>query len=129
LGLLQIKLKRFLSTLEFKTRRGTLDVPLITKAQLSTLIFAPKDLSTSDGVRKFFTVNALKGILGEQGVSDVLDAMLLEIPQAPSAEPQTVMFGHTLGTYAGLSRQQIKDKFGLTDGNVDSIFSALGILE
>lgn len=85
-------------------------------------------MKTPQEVAQYFELHALKELLGAN-LNDVLDEMLATIPQTPSAEPQAVMFGHTLGTYAGMNRQTIKDKFGLTDANVDDIFEALGIVE
>ena len=103
-------------------------MPLINTEQLKTMIKTPVDLRTNDAVRNFFSALALKHLLGsdyETVVQDMIDA----IPQAPVVLPQPVLFGRQLGTYQGLSRSQIKDKFGLSDGNVDTIFAAAGIVE
>jgi hypothetical protein len=107
---------------------------LITREQFEERLFLPRPLSNrKDHLRQWLQTQMLRRILEERGdLNDVLDdcaATLQNSVLQYQAAPQQKLFGRNLGDYSGLNRQQIKDRFGLTDMNVDTVFAAIGIVE
>lgn len=100
---------------------------IMTRSEIDELYQHQLDTPRSvDELMLFITRKVISGT----NYSDALDqAEALIQAGYVGAQPQPTLFGNSLGTYQGLSRQQIKEKFGLTDANVDTIFTTAGIVE
>ena len=100
----------------------------IDSERFKTLIETPTDLSDNNKIREYFTAHALKHLLGGD-YDTVVQSAIDAIPQSVTASPQISLFGFPLGTFMGMSRQQIKTRFNFSDSQVDTIFANAGITE
>jgi hypothetical protein len=84
-------------------------------------------LGSQASLEQWFIIRALEHIMDTVdpgSVNELLDEL---IPSAPVA--QALYFGRPLSFYSGLSRTRMKAAdIGLTDAQVDAIFTALGIV-
>lgn len=71
-----------------------------------------------------FLASALAELLGDEKTEQVLDEI-----QPVSRLPSDLVGGLPVITYSGLSREQIKTNFNLSDADVDEIYEKLGVTE